>query len=603
MKFRFILIGLAASLSLYESSYGQFVDVTVNSGVDHGYFDYQHLGGGVALFDADNDGLDDMYLVGGVGTDCFYHNLGQLQFEDLSQTSGSSNRVFSTGVCSADVDNDGFTDIILSTRAGQPLGLLLNNGDLTFTDASYVLNGILSWTMSISCGDVDNNGFVDIYAGGYVEAYNGVTLDSIGNVVEFNFDCYSNELYLNHGNLNFEEFCQSDVCGNQGATLATLLSDVDSDNDADIIVVNDFGQFLIGNEVFSNQFPSLAFMDESESLGFDQSIFGMSICQIDANRDGLIDYYVGNLGDNVLLLNQGVGTYLNQSYDFGVESGFDGDSLLSTWGVNALDFNNDGYEDLFCANGFVSAGSQYPNPIWSRNLLLVNTQSDFVDVTSAQGLENVQVSRGSAVSDLDNDGDMDIVVVSDSIAGGLSNRTKVYANSGSPTQNWMQINLRGTVSNFGGYGAKVFVYCGGVVQVREHIAGGGFCSDNSDVLHFGLNNHQIVDSVVVLFPSGIFEKRFSLDSNYRYEIVENDLTVGVSYQGSNFDQCHCADFAGTTRLSGLNFRTFDSYGRQIGSGFTPVDNWMEHVRSGLNVVSIEDLERGVSCRYKVYAYE
>jgi len=516
-----------------------FADITASSGIDHYYAQRLNMGGGVAFFDFNNDGFDDMYLSGGYNQHILYQNNQDGTFSDVTISSGLTNLddAYTVGAISGDIDNDGDKDLFVYTWASitdesvlkQNL-LYINNGDGTFTEEG-IARGITdaSFSMAATMLDYDLDGFLDIYVGNYVLS---------GDVANGNLICRPNHFYHNNGDGTFTERAKELGIDNEGCALAVKATDYDLDSDMDIYIANDFGSYGYTPENTLYQNNDASFTDVSQFVGADVAFFAMGIANGDYDLDGDWDMYITNLGKNALIRNDD-GVFTRQEDAAGVGNEFtedpSGDLSTTGWGTIFMDYDNDLWPDLFVANGRVPSGQ--PNPPTGEmdpcKLYQNNQDGTFSDITNAAGVGDMGRGRGMAASDFDNDGDVDVFVVNQDtgLAGTFS--SKFYRNDYLANNNWLEIDLEGVVSNRDAYGALVRLYVNNTVLIRELSSCGSHASQHSSRIHFGLGSNTNVDSLTVVWPNGGVQKlisttgRVDLSANQIISIVENTTVLPV----------------------------------------------------------------------------
>jgi hypothetical protein len=510
--------------------FAQFTDVTSEILILHYHQDNQVIGGGVAVFDIDNDGLLDIYLTGGEMPDKLLKNMGNWHFENISVGAGIPPGLVTMGVVTGDVNNDGFADIFLATRGGLPCMLLMNNGDGTFSDIS-ASSGIVhnSWSTAAAMADVNGDGLLDIYVSNYVEQYNGVTLNDDGILIGLDITCSPNFLYLNQGNGTFVETAQQYGCADIGCGLAAAFSDASGDGYPELIVVNDFGEYHLPSILLSHPQSDSPFIDDTENNQFSFAISGMGVAIGDPDNDGDLDYYLTNLGANVFALNDGNGNFSDQAFASGIDDPVSNGAPSTGWGTAFFDIDNDGWEDLFVANGYLTTGTMLPNALENMDRMFVNnSDGTFSDRSLEWGINSPDWSRGMAFGDLDNDGDLDMVVTVADNTGMNGQLTRFYRNDVQNSNHWLMVTLEGTQSNRSAFGTIVRAYVSGQMMTRELNGGSSCSSQNMPLVHFGLGASLSVDSVVVRYPSGIIVRRFDVMADQVIHIPEYDLVTSLS---------------------------------------------------------------------------
>jgi hypothetical protein len=481
------------------------------------------MGAAVAVFDYNNDGWQDVYLTGGLDKDKLYKNLGNGVFTDATTEAGgftASTGYKTTSVVTADLDNDGFREIIVGTARNMPVFVYKNNGNGTFTHITPA-TGISSTsnTQTVITGDYDLDGRNDIYIINYVQVPRTL-FDTNGDVVGYNHTCSPNQLYKNLGSLTFQEAGgNASVMDtvhvpaplgpvNAGCGLGGLFTDINGDYLPDIYVANDFGMFThIGNAYYQNNYPADGFSDRRTESGLGAEIFGMGIAQGDYDKDGKLDLYVTNLGRNILHRQTTPGNFSDVTTAAGVEDAKDPNNLnVVSWGTAFFDYDNDGYEDLYVSNGYVPAAKTYETSQDSENKLYHNLKNGaFEDVSAASGTNDKRMHRGMAVGDFDNDGDEDMIVTKLLSTGvPVKDYTLYYINEQSNNNHWLQVSLtgNGTGTNRDAYGSTVKIYYATTRSVKSLSGGSSHASQNSSVLHFGIGTATAVDSVEVFWPGG-----------------------------------------------------------------------------------------------------
>jgi len=409
---------------------------------------------GVSFADFDNDGDEDIFIVSHDGPPgALFQNNGDGTFTNITNSAGLSETANEGGVF-GDYDNDGLLDLYVSNE-GPPNFLFRNNGDETFTDVSDGSGANISGAaISSPFGDYNNDGLVDMYV---------VNLSG------------SNVLLRNNGDGTFTDVTGAAGVGNTGSGITAVWSDFDLDGKLDLYVANQDANVLYQNNGLGT------FTDITALAGVGTDATSEGTASGDFDNDGDFDIYVANNGsDDILYQNNGDGTFTNISGAAGISN------PSASLGVAFGDLDYDGWLDIFVVNS-------------GNNNVLYHNNGDgtFTDISASAGIEDPDgQGQGTAFGDIDNDGDLDIFVTN------LNLQNRLYRNEGN-SNNWLNVNLNGTVSNRFGIGVRVGVKSAGVWQSREVDGGSGFSSQNSIPLEFGLGASTVVDSVVVYWSSGL----------------------------------------------------------------------------------------------------
>jgi hypothetical protein len=507
-----------------------FVDASASAGINHRGFCQSEMTGGVVWFDYDGDGDDDLYTTGGLFDNVLYKNSNG-QFNDVTAQSGLTlpPGTHTQGVAAGDINNDGFPDLVVTTWFTQPNYLFLNKGDGTFLDIS-VSSGFgvdTLWTSAVSFEDFNFDGLLDIYTANYVYVPQ-VVFDSNNVQVGYAHRCDANSLFINNGDLTFGDVARRYMVADTGCGLALVLSDFDMDNDRDILIANDFGDWITPNVMYRNEWPLESFADISVSAGMDVPMYGMGIASGDFDHDLDFDYYVTDIGPSSLFQNNGNGTFSDIATAAGVSNDSIGGFARTAWGAAFMDYDNDGWEDLFVSNGYIQLLPSLNNARQDPDAMYQNKgNGTFLDVSLSVGFADTNASRGMAVSDYNQDGLLDLFVNVVRIDTNLNENSKLYRNSVNNNFNYIQFKLRGTRNNRDAFGSKVKIKTSGGWQIKELVSGSSHMSQNSKVVHFGLGNSTQVDSVLVIWPDGNSQGFGTFPADSIYEIVE-DSTLYLS---------------------------------------------------------------------------
>ena len=485
-------------------------EVSTDAGIDHYCHDPNMMGGGVAIFDFNNDGWEDIYLTGGVNQDKLYENLGNGHFKDVSSSTGISLALFEVktmGVVAGDVDNDGFTDLFVTTAENKRCYLLKNNNGISFEDVS-TSSGITdeAWNSTATMGDYDLDGDIDIYVGNYVNFSDDPFHDNITSAERDFF-------YQNDGTGHFSKINNPLTNEETGCTLVASFSDIDQDGDQDLFVLNDFGDFYQGNKLLLNNYPQKTFQEIAKTSGMNVEINSMGIARGDYDEDGDLDYYITNIGENFLFEKQEGIKFKNVSQTKKVNDG-----TGFSWGAAFLDVNNDSYLDLFVAKGSILDAH---DPQENKLFVYDKQSQSYLDESVLQQINNENRARGMAYGDFNNDGKLDIVIANVRINKTNEGKALLYMNQDDSKNNWIKLILEGTSNNRSGYGSRVTTSSGDRNWMKEISGGSSYLSSHSNIVHFGLGDKQSIDKLTINWP-GINKQGFeNLQINKTYKIIED----------------------------------------------------------------------------------
>jgi hypothetical protein len=423
-------------------------------------------GFGVALVDLDGDDVPDLVSLGAPdGAVGLFENDGAGRFSSRTTGGGIEPLPWASGVIAGDYDGDGDLDLYISNYE-LPNVLLRNDGGFRFTDVTAAA-GVGDPGPGTGCawGDYNNDGWLDLYVANY----------------DFEFGLLkANRLYRNNGDGSFQEVAQILAVAESEPTYQSIFFDYDRDGDADLYVSNDKGYGGFGrNHLYRNDAGS--FTDVSAASGTGIAIDSMGVAIGDFDGNGYADIYCTNdPPGNPLLMNDGQGGFDDASSDAGVGS------FAIGWGTVFFDYDNDGRLDLFVcnagtANRLYNCGNGWP----------------CVDVAAEMGVADEGNSYGVATADVDQDGDLDLLVQNN------GDRLRLYINHEGENRHWIRFNVIGVGYDPFAVGAVVDIRVGDAHQIREIHAGGNYKSQNERTVHFGLGDAQTVDEVTVMWPGGV----------------------------------------------------------------------------------------------------
>ncbi|HST53093.1 MAG TPA: CRTAC1 family protein [Pyrinomonadaceae bacterium] len=507
-----------------------FTDITAQSGITFRQYASptsqkylpETMGGGVALFDFDNDGRLDIFFTNGARLldpmpngarpdksdprfwNRLYHQKSDGTFEDVTERAGLRGEGYSMGVAAADFDGDGFVDLYVTSLSGGTL--YRNRGDGTFEDVTQKLKAAVpGWTTSAGWLDYDRDGRLDLFVARYMDwdFRSGALYCGTPQVRAYchpdNFRGASPVLLHQKADGTFEDVsAKAGVADASGKSLGVAFADFDGDGLTDIFVANDNArQFLFRNKG-DGTFEDVALL---AGVGYDENgkqFSGMGVDAADYDNDGFVDVFVTALSNETypLFKNNGDMTFAYATSSAGV-------SLISIpysgWGTRFADFDNDGLRDIFVAQGHVLDTIEKTTGFLAYKqppLMMRNTGKAFVNVSNSAGLSMKLAARGAAFGDLNNDGQIDVVLAQ-------TDGPPVILRNNGTRNHWLGLALVGAKGNRQALGARVFVTdSAGGRQVFDVTSAGSYLSSNDPRVLAGLGTKTGVRTVEIRWPDG-----------------------------------------------------------------------------------------------------
>jgi hypothetical protein len=559
--------GLFASLVETAASLPVFSDVTDTAGLAQAQivcgesekkrFLLEMTGCGLAFFDYDQDGWIDLFLVNGTRFQLdpsqappgnyLFHNNRDGTFTEVTAKAGLVHSGWGQGCCIGDYDNDGFDDLFVTYWGDNALFRNLGNG--TFADvtrqAGLSLGRLRRWNTGCCFLDYDRDGHLDLFVANYIQFDPkddpGAGASDYCRLKGFPVACGprgfnggTNLLFRNRGDGTFEDVTLKSGIGKPAGPQSTAFTsanwkprgtygfgavsaDFDNDGWPDIYVACDSAPSLLYRNNHDGSFREVgvaagcAYNED----GIEQA--GMGAAAADYDGDGWIDIVKTNFSDDTSSLYHNLGQASFEELTFA--SGIGLNTQFLGWGAGFIDVDNDGWKDLFVANGHIYPGidRQLRHLRYhQRNLLYKNIgNGKFLDISmkSGPGLRLEKSSRGCAFGDFDNDGDMDVLISN-------INDAPTLLRNDSPAFNWIKVKCLGTVSNRSAIGTRVRVSAGSRVQIDEVQSGSSYLSQNDLRLHFGVGEADRIDRLEVRWPTGKIECFAGLQVNRLYTLEE-----------------------------------------------------------------------------------
>ena len=515
-----------------------------NSATSNKYL-IETMGGGVALLDYDNDGRLDIFFTNGAKIDDpmpsgkmpdksdrkfwnrLYHQNADGTFTDVTEKAGltgAQQNYYAMGVAVGDYDNDGFEDIYVTGYGGNTL--YHNNGNGTFTDVTKTAGvGAGGWSASAGFFDYDNDGKLDIFVTRYLDwsfktnRYCGEQKPGYRAYCHpDNYDGVTNILYHNNGDGTFTDVSQkAGIANPSGKGLGVTFADYDGDGFTDIFVANDSVQCFLYHNNGNGTFSEVGLL---AGVGYNEdgkAFAGMGADFSDFDNDGRPDVVVTDLSNEryMLFRNNGDGTFRDVTNASGVGAAT---LAFSGWSTHLFDFDNDGWKDIFVAQGHVMDTIQLTSPnlkYMQPPLLLRNEGGHFKRVILGPAFQTEWAGRGAAFGDIDNDGDIDVVM------SNVGQKATVLRNDGGNRNNWLGITTIGKKSNRDGIGSRVkVVSASGLTQYFTVNTAVGYQSASDKRLIVGLGADSTAKLVEIRWPSGIVQRLENVKAGQMLKVTE-----------------------------------------------------------------------------------
>jgi len=556
--------------------------LTENAAFNSFTYDYFYNGGGVAAGDIDNDGLVDLYFTGNMVKNRLYKNLGNWKFRDITDIANvAADNSWSTGASFVDINADGLLDIYVcrafSNNIDERTNLLyINNGNSTFTESAkkYGLDDV-GFSVHASFFDYDLDGDLDVFVANHPKEFQGKMGARYKKWREPKLD-ESNHLYINNGNETFTDVTEQAGLLSYDFTLGIITADINGDAYPDIYISNDYE---FPDRYFMNMGTG-AFQEKSEKTFRHTSHYSMGVDYADINNDSLADLVAvdmvaaDNYRQKTMMPAMSIETFwryvkagyhyqymrntiqLNQGFEVFAEIGQLAGMAKTDWSWSVLlaDFNLDGWKDMFVTNGYyrdtrnvdyvnnfrdkygkkeVSITNEFLKEVLPtiprqkiNNYYFENQKNlHFKDQSEESGIDLPSFSNGAAYADLDNDGDLDLVI------SNLDDSAYIYRNQSieNKSGNYLVVKLQGLENNKNGIGSNITIRYGENIQNRQHIISRGYQSGVSNQIHFGLGAENTIDELLIKWPSGKSERIKNVKANQVLYLKEENAYESTPY--------------------------------------------------------------------------
>ena len=551
-----------------------------NNTMNYFTYPYIYMGGGVSVGDINNDNLDDIFFTGNMAQNRLYLNKGNLVFDDITLSAGvGGNDKWYTGSTMVDINNDGYLDIYVSVAGLDGVKnneLLINNGDNTFTEmaSEYGIDDIGN-SVQATFFDYDKDGDLDLYVANYPMTPFDAPSSYYYYKMQNSEDYETDNLYRNDGS-SFKRVTEDAGLRTYGLTLSATVGDLNNDSYPDLYISNDFSS------------PDFMYMNNGDGTFTDivkestnqTSFYGMGVDIADFNNDNYLDYIQVDMDAkdnrrskaNMASMNPDLfWSTVNYGFHYqymhntlqlnrrieGDKPFFSNISRLSgisstdwSWGPLLADFDNDGWKDLFISNGtrreinnkdyfneiklrpmsndsLLYYTNQIPSEAISNFAFKNNKDLTFSDVSVDWGLDDKNFSNGATYADLDNDGDLEIIV------NNIDQEAQIYKNNS--TNNYLRVNLKGDKENTFGIDSRVYVETENTSQMQELTMTRGFQSSVSPYLNFGLGDDEIIKSVKVVWSNGDSQElnNIEINSTVEFDISNSESNAELESNESN----------------------------------------------------------------------
>jgi len=469
-----------------------FVDITAEAGLNAGSRDNN----AIVIGDFNNDGFEDLFVPSRLGDNRLMQNTGNGSFIDVTDVAGIEKAGLTMTAVWGDIDNDGDLDLFVGNYhiPTEPYSnyLYRNDGWGVFEDISESAGiNTNDQTRSLHMVDLNGDGFLDIY---------------VCNLLQ------QNTLWTNNGDNTFTNSVFPSGLVDLGISMGAVFFDYDNDGDQDVYLTHDGNQQYIMYENIGNG----QFRNVSAETNLNVAGQGMGVDYADVNNDGFLDLYVTNLGPNFLLVNRGDGTFQEIAESAGVT-----DITGMGWGCFFLDYDNDGWEDLYVIND--SNFSPSTNKLY-RN----NGDETFSLVSENTSLNSFFTGRGGTWFDYNNDGYQDIIVANGETPVGM----QLFENRNSEN-NWIAFNVIGTTSSLNAFGTRIQLMSEAGLQIDEKTSGSSYASQSSHGIYFGLGQ-GIATEIKITWPDGTQEQLADLAVNQVHTIMQGESVMEVDADGDGF---------------------------------------------------------------------
>jgi len=573
-----------------------------NDTLNYFTFPYMYMGGGVAVGDINNDGLQDIYFTSNQGKNKLYLNLGNLKFKDITKTAGvGGTNQWYTGATMIDINNDGLLDIYVcaSGKSGDRKNkLYINKGNNTFVDeaAKYGIADDGHSTQA-SFFDYDDDGDLDLYIANYPPAKTSSTIAFYKYKMDHPTLDESDKLYRNNGNNTFTDVTKESGILNYGLSLSANIGDFNDDGWPDIYVSNDFSSpdyFYINNK-------NGTFTNKVNSYLKHTSLYGMGVDIADINNDNKLDFMQLDMtaADNRRLKSNMSGMnekgfwetvddsmqyqYMKNSLQLNRGSDKNGNLFFSdisrlagvattdwSWSVLFADLDNDGWKDIFVTNGSrrdvnntdffrqlkkkslfqpkltINEIKKIPSEKLPNYAFKNNGNLTFTNDSKKWGLDFKGFSNGAAYADLDNDGDLDIII------NNLDSKSLIFKNLSveNSKNHFLNFKLKGPKNNVLGLGTKITISDKGATQFQEYYLTRGFQSSVGENIHFGVGNKKTIEKVKIVWPNGNTQLLTNVKTNKTYKVNYKNAIKPIKKLNSHTHTL----FTDITNLSGVSYK-------------------------------------------------